>query len=176
MFGYLSRPNVIDWVLLQELAKNVDAYKLSVYLTRDNGGPARLVPWDLDLAFGQPEITSGSDELQRNHDFIADLFGVDARPYFRPPFGFHDERVDAIAADLGYTVPTLWYGSLADSAEIPAEKIVELATEWFQPQHIVIGHLNWLPVTTVFDRLRALVVERGLTTVTLNDDWTVTVT
>jgi peptidoglycan-N-acetylglucosamine deacetylase len=109
------------------------------------------------------------DELRHNHDFIADTFGVDARPFFRPPFGYHDERVDAIAADLGYTVPTLWYGSLSDSGEIPAALIVDFARQWFLPQHIVIGHLNWTPVTTVFDELRAIITERGLTTVTLND-------
>jgi peptidoglycan-N-acetylglucosamine deacetylase len=110
-----------------------------------------------------------AEELQRNHDFIASTFGVDARPFYRPPFGYHDERVDAIAAGLGYTVPTLWYGSLSDSAEIPAPLIVDLARQWFLPGHIVIGHLNWLPVTTVFDELRAIIGERGLTTVTLND-------
>jgi peptidoglycan/xylan/chitin deacetylase (PgdA/CDA1 family) len=110
-----------------------------------------------------------ADELQRNHDFIADTFGVDARPFFRPPFGFHNDRVDAIAADLGYTVPTLWYGSLSDSGEIPAQLIVDFAREWFLPQHIVIGHLNFMPVTTVFDELRAIIDERDLTTVTLND-------
>lgn len=109
------------------------------------------------------------DELQHNHDFIAEAFGVDARPFFRPPFGYHDERVDAIAADLGYTVPTLWYGTLSDSGEIPAPLIVDFAREWFTPQHIVIGHLNFMPVTTVFDELRAIIIERGLTTVTLND-------
>lgn len=109
------------------------------------------------------------EELERNHDYLADTFGVDARPFYRPPFGYHDERVDAIAADLGYTVPTLWYGSLSDSGEVPAELIVQLAHEWFLPQHLVIGHLNFLPVTTVFDELRAIIDERGLTTVTLND-------
>lgn len=110
-----------------------------------------------------------ADELQRNHDFIADAFGVDARPFFRPPYGYHDDRVDAIAADLGYYVPTLWYGSLSDSGEIPAPLIVDFAREWFLPQHIVIGHLNFMPVTTVFDELQAIITERGLTTVTLND-------
>ena len=110
-----------------------------------------------------------ADELQRNHDFIADAFGVDARPFYRPPYGFHDDRVDAIAADLGYYVPTLWYGSLSDSGEIPAELIVDFARQWFLPQHIVIGHLNFMPVTTVFDQLQAIIAERGLTTVTLND-------
>jgi peptidoglycan/xylan/chitin deacetylase (PgdA/CDA1 family) len=108
-------------------------------------------------------------ELQRAHDFIGDVFGVDARPFWRPPFGFHDERVDSIAADLGYTVPTLWYGSLSDSGEIPGPLIVDFARQWFLPQHIVIGHLNCLPVTTVFEELRTLIIERGLTTVTLND-------
>jgi peptidoglycan-N-acetylglucosamine deacetylase len=108
-------------------------------------------------------------ELQRTHDFIAGTFGVDARPFWRPPFGFHDDRVDSIAADLGYTVPTLWYGSLSDSGEIPGALIMDFARQWFLPQHIVIGHLNWMPVTTVFDELRALIIERGLTTVTLND-------
>ena len=110
-----------------------------------------------------------ADELQHNHAFIADTFGVDARPFFRPPYGYHDERVDSIAADLGYTVPTLWYGSLSDSAEIPAAMICDFARQWFLPQHIVIGHLNFAPVTTVFGDLRATIIERGLTTVTLND-------
>jgi peptidoglycan/xylan/chitin deacetylase (PgdA/CDA1 family) len=110
-----------------------------------------------------------ADELQRNHDFIADAFGVDARPFFRPPYGYHDDRVDAIAADLGYYVPTLWYGSLSDSGKIAAPLIVDFAREWFLPQHIVIGHLNFMPVTTVFDELQAIITERGLTTVTLND-------
>ena len=124
--------------------------------------------------WSHPDLTtlgdaSIADELQRTHDFIGEAFGVDARPYFRPPFGFHDERVDAVAAGLGYTVPTLWYGSLSDSAELPPETIVALANEWFLPQHIIIGHLNWKPVTTVFDQLRAIIVDRGLTTVTLND-------
>jgi len=60
-------------------------------------------------------------------------------------------------------------GSLSDSAELPPEKIVELANQWFLPQHIIIGHLNWKPLTTVFDQLRSIIVDRGLTTVTLND-------
>ncbi|WP_448002221.1 polysaccharide deacetylase family protein [Agromyces bauzanensis] len=127
--------------------------------------------------WSHPDLTSlpdaeVRDELVRTHDFIGELFGVDARPFFRPPYGYHDDRVDAIAADLGYTVPTLWYGSLADSAELPAATIVDLAREWFLPQHIVIGHLNWMPVTTVFEDLRAIIDERGLTTVTLNDVFT----
>lgn len=113
-----------------------------------------------------------TDELRRNHEFIADTFGADARPYFRPPFGVHDDRVDALAAQQGYTVPTTWYGSLSDSGLISDQEVVDFATTWFLPQHIVIGHLNFDPVTRVFPQLRALLHDRGLTTVTLNDVFT----
>ncbi|OZB83904.1 polysaccharide deacetylase family protein [Microbacterium sp. 13-71-7] len=124
--------------------------------------------------WSHPDLTSLSDqgiidELQRAHDRIGELFGVDARPFYRPPFGFHDRRVRAAAASIGYTAPTLWYGSFADSSLIPGEEIVRLGHEWLLPQHIVIGHLNHAPVTTVFPQLAQIIAERGLTTVTLND-------
>ncbi|MGD8166686.1 polysaccharide deacetylase family protein [Herbiconiux sp. P16] len=109
------------------------------------------------------------DQLQRNHDFIQNTYGVDARPYFRPPYGYHDARVDALAASMGYTCPVLWYGSLSDSGLITEQQVVDFATQWFLPQHIVIGHLNFVPVTNVFPQLQALIAERGLRTVTLDD-------
>lgn len=109
------------------------------------------------------------DQLQRNHDFIRSTFGVDARPYFRPPYGYHDGRVDALAASIGYTCPVLWYGSLSDSGLITEQQEIAFATQWFRPQHIVIGHLNFMTVTNVFPQLEALIAERGLRTVTLDD-------
>lgn len=127
--------------------------------------------------WSHPDLTSLSDrgivdELQRTHDRIGELFGVDARPFYRPPFGFHDRRVRAAAASIGYTAPALWYGSLADSGLIPAEEIVRLGHEWLLPQHVVIGHLNHPPVTTVLPQLARIIAERGLVTVTLNDVFT----
>lgn len=56
VFGFLDREDVIDWILIQELSKNIDAYKLSVHLYKDRGDLARLVPWDFDMAFGQPKV------------------------------------------------------------------------------------------------------------------------
>lgn len=124
-----------------------------------------------------PDLTSLSDagirdELQRTHDHIGELFGVDARPFYRPPFGYYDDRVMHVAAEIGYTATTMWYGSIADSSLIPEAEIVRLAHEWFLPQHIVIGHLNHAPVTHVFDELAQVIADRGLTTVTLNDVFT----
>ncbi len=53
-FDYLDLETTVDYVLLQEFAKNVDGFMLSIHLFKDGDGPAFLVPWDIDLAFGQP--------------------------------------------------------------------------------------------------------------------------
>lgn len=121
-----------------------------------------------------PNLTKLSDsrvvaELQRNHDFIRSTYDVDARPYFRPPYGFRNARVDRLAASIGYTSPVLWYGSLSDSVPITPEQLVAFATQWFLAGHIVIGHANFPAVTNVFSQLSALIHDRGLQTVTLND-------
>lgn len=52
----LDRDAAVDWVLFQEMMKNIDAYNLSLYFSRDAGGLARLIPWDFDLSLGQPTV------------------------------------------------------------------------------------------------------------------------
>lgn len=113
--------------------------------------------------------TQIADEIRRNDAFLANMYGVDARPYFRPPYGRHNPAVDAVAADLGYSVTTMWSGSLADSTVITEDFLLQMADKYFRPQNIVIGHLNHLPVTHVYGRLAELIRDRGLRTVTLDD-------
>jgi len=61
-------------------------------------------------------------QIRRNDHFLRDTFGVHAAPYLRPPYGFHDKRTDRIAADLGYDLITMWYGTLGDgTSSITAE-------------------------------------------------------
>ncbi|KQO59807.1 hypothetical protein ASF23_15780 [Curtobacterium sp. Leaf261] len=110
-----------------------------------------------------------ADELQRNHDFIASTYGVDARPFYRPPFGYHDARVDAAAARVGYSTPVLWYGSLADSGDITTDQIVGFGEQWFLPAHIVIGHANHQGTIAALPRLDQLLRDRRLATFTLRD-------
>jgi peptidoglycan/xylan/chitin deacetylase (PgdA/CDA1 family) len=110
-----------------------------------------------------------ADELTRNDRFLRNTYGVDATPYFRPPYGKHNDTVDAVAADLGYRMPTLWSGSLADSSVVTEDYIVTMADQYFIQQNIVIGHLNHLPVTHVYPALLDIVRSRNLRTVTLND-------
>jgi peptidoglycan-N-acetylglucosamine deacetylase len=110
-----------------------------------------------------------AEELSRNHQFLRKTYGVDATPYFRPPYGKHNATVDSVAADVGYTVPTLWSGSLADSTVVTEDYIVEMAHRYFTAQTIVIGHLNHLPVTHVYPRLLEIIRARNLRAVTLKD-------
>ena len=110
-----------------------------------------------------------AQQIARNDAFLKRTFGVDARPYFRPPYGRHNSTVDAVAADLGYTAITLWSGSLSDSTVITEDYIVQMAQRAFTGQAIVIGHLNHPPVTHVYEQLRDLIRARNLRTVTLND-------
>jgi hypothetical protein len=49
---------ITDWILLEEFAKNVDGYNLSLYFARAAGGLSRVIPWDMDLAFGQPTVNN----------------------------------------------------------------------------------------------------------------------
>ncbi|HEY1442436.1 MAG TPA: polysaccharide deacetylase family protein [Mycobacterium sp.] len=121
-----------------------------------------------------PDLTNLSpsqiaDELRSTDVFLRNTYGVDAAPYFRPPYGHHNAVVDAVAADLGYQVPTLWTGDLRDSALVSENQIVKMAYQSFTPQNIVIGHLNHPPITHVYGQLVDIIRARRLRTVTLND-------
>ena len=124
--------------------------------------------------YSHAALTSLTDEqivreLTRNDEEIMRLFGVSSKPYFRPPYGYYDERVLAAAASCGFTRPVLWYGSLADSSNISSAEVYAYAEKYALAQHIVIGHLNYRGVVSELDRIRALLDRRGLKTVTIHD-------
>jgi peptidoglycan-N-acetylglucosamine deacetylase len=124
--------------------------------------------------WSHPDLTTISnnqiaEELKHNHQFLMRTYGIDARPYFRPPYGKHNAVVDGVAADFGYAVDTLWSGSLEDQNVVTEDYILKMADKYFTRQTIVIGHLNHPPVTHVYGQLVELIRSRGLRTVTLND-------
>ncbi|MEU9809181.1 polysaccharide deacetylase family protein [Mycobacterium sp. NPDC050853] len=110
-----------------------------------------------------------ADQLTRNTKFLTNTYGVNPAPFFRPPYGKHNAATDSVAQSLGYGPPVLWYGSLSDSSVVTPQYIVDMARKYFNPQAIVIGHLNHPPVTTVYHQLLDVIGERQLRTVTLND-------
>ncbi len=176
---------------------NSDVVRAYIQLAKDTG--ARMTffvngiydSWTENLATLRPLVDSGqiqlgnhtwshpdlttvpqskvAQELTRNDEFLKKTYDVGAKPYYRPPYAKRNAAVDKVAADLGYTVPTLWSGSLSDSTLITEEYIVKMADQYFTPQSIVIGHLNHLPVTHVYPQLIDIIRARNLRTVTLND-------
>jgi peptidoglycan/xylan/chitin deacetylase (PgdA/CDA1 family) len=108
-------------------------------------------------------------ELERCGDFIRATFGVEAAPYFRPPYGSYDARVLAAARSAGYAQAVMWYGSVGDSGPITDANMSMLIDRWFLPQHIVIGHANVGTVLNHFDEIAATVWDRGLQPITLDD-------
>lgn len=81
LFEYLERASLIDWILIQEFAKNIDAYKLSVYFYKAPQEPARMLPWDMDLAFGQPIVARGAPESPIAHE--SDGWVAERTPFIR---------------------------------------------------------------------------------------------
>jgi peptidoglycan/xylan/chitin deacetylase (PgdA/CDA1 family) len=113
-----------------------------------------------------------ADELGHNDRFLRDTFGIDAAPYFRPPYGAYNDLVTKVAGDLGYTVVTMWDGNIGDDAVLAPTDIVANASKYFVAQKIVIGHLNHPPVTGTYHQLLDVIAERQLRTVTLDDVFT----
>lgn len=66
VFDLVDLDAAVDFVLLQELTKNIDAYQLSLHLYRNAGGKIAFVPWDFDLAMGVPSV-----ESVPTHDFAS---------------------------------------------------------------------------------------------------------
>jgi peptidoglycan/xylan/chitin deacetylase (PgdA/CDA1 family) len=126
--------------------------------------------------WSHPDVTTLPDdqvaeEIGRNREFLAGTFGVRDTPFFRPPYGAHDERTDRIAAAAGHPTIAMWNGTLEDHRPISADELMAAARKWFAAQAIIVGHANQPTVTTVYDQLLALIAERELQTVTLADVW-----
>jgi peptidoglycan/xylan/chitin deacetylase (PgdA/CDA1 family) len=148
---------------------------------RDNARVLRPLIESGQVALGNhtwshPDLTTLGDgavaeEIGRNKTFLRSTFGVRDTPFFRPPFGARTERTDRIAADLGHPPNAMWNGTLDDSRVLTGDELMAAARRWFTGQAIIVGHANQPTVTTVYDRLLALIDERRLRTVTLADVW-----
>ena len=124
--------------------------------------------------FDHPDLCNLSDsqiadQLDRNNKHLQNLFGVDTRPYFRPPFMSHNDWTDSVCVGEGYSVIAWWTGTLGDASEVTAEHVRQNAEESLRAGNIVIGHANFAGVTAVFDDIIELIADRGLITVTLAD-------
>ena len=107
-------------------------------------------------------------EIDQNERWIEDTFGITARPWFRPPFGFRNARTDGAAAEIGYTRILMWNGTLGDATVESVDELMGLARRYFQPGTIMLGHANHPTVTELFDKIQVLLAERDLEPVTID--------
>jgi peptidoglycan/xylan/chitin deacetylase (PgdA/CDA1 family) len=126
--------------------------------------------------WSHPDLTTLSDgevadEIGRNRDWLETTCGAQDTPFFRPPFGAHDERIDRISELVGHPTVVLWNGTFEDNRLLTPDELMAAAREWFAAQAIIVGHANQPTITQVYDELLELIVERDLQTVTLADVW-----
>ena len=58
--AYIDVASFIDFFILNELANNVDGYRLSTYMHKDKNEKLRMGPiWDFNLAFGNADYCDG---------------------------------------------------------------------------------------------------------------------
>lgn len=124
--------------------------------------------------FNHPDLTHLSDsqvtaQLEQNEEWIQQTYGITARPWWRPPYGFHDERTDELAASLGFTNVLMWNGSYGNSTALKPREILVLARQYLHPGVIMLGHANYPEVTSIFPQLAEIVATRGLQPVTLDE-------
>jgi peptidoglycan-N-acetylglucosamine deacetylase len=112
------------------------------------------------------EITT---ELDRNEEWVNTTFGITTRPYYRPPYGYHNKHVDGLAANLGYTKTVLWDGSYSDSEVITPAFLMSQAEKYLKPGVIMLGHANHPTILGLFDQIMTLINQRNLTPVTMDE-------
>ncbi len=79
----------IDYMIMNELSKNIDGYRLSTFLHKDKNGKLKLGPiWDFNLAFGNANYYNG--ESTSGFQFEANLGNDDWQNPFWWPILFEE--------------------------------------------------------------------------------------
>jgi hypothetical protein len=81
IFDLVDLDSAVDFVLFEELLKNVDSFYLSMHVWKDVGGKLRFTPWDVDLSFGQPLYGAGNETAGwiEYRPALIQAFAADAR-------------------------------------------------------------------------------------------------
>jgi peptidoglycan/xylan/chitin deacetylase (PgdA/CDA1 family) len=120
------------------------------------------------------DLSTSSDAIVRNqlqqcHEFLLETYDYDARPYFRPTYGYWTKHLIKLAAELGYTVPVMWYGTLGDGNNRSQKTVLELANKWVVNRRIVIDHANNPKSANELLRVVEIINRRGMRSVTLRE-------
>ncbi|MBS1654959.1 MAG: CotH kinase family protein [Bacteroidetes bacterium] len=157
---FADEKSFIDYLLVNEVSRNVDAYRLSAYLYKgrqSSGGKLTAGPvWDYDLAFRNANYCSGSDSTGWAYDFNS----VCPDDYWQIPFWWSKFKTDTtFQSDLRCRWKQLRQTSLSDShLNLLVDSIVSLTAEARQ-RHFqrwpVLGQYVWpnpTPIPTTYDQ------------------------
>ena len=121
-----------------------------------------------------PDLTKlSTQQIQKElwdcHKFIMKHYGIDARPFFRPPYGAMNRHVVKAAAEIGYTSPVMWSGTLADATRISTSGIWKNAKRYIGNEVIMLAHANNTQASHLFGKFLGRIKSKRLKLVTLND-------
>jgi len=82
------------------------------------------------------------EQLTLTEDKAVAVSGRSLKPYYRPPFGEHDDRVGRLAAAEGYPQVVMWSVDSMDWKTIPADELVSRVVDNVAPGGIVLMHVG----------------------------------
>lgn len=135
VWDYVDMASAVDWVLVQELTRNGDAYYSSMHIFKDAFGKIKFVPWDFDIGMGGG---CGGTEgwIGRPQGFWLNAMTGD--PVFQAAFvaRYNELRMTVLSqAEVDARVD-------AYAATMTPEKIAQNFERW--PQDEIIGGDDWV--------------------------------
>jgi hypothetical protein len=93
--AYIDVESFIDFMIINEVSKNVDGYRLSTYLHKDrntNGGKLKMGPvWDFNLGFGNADYCTSGEPT----GFVYEFNSVCPDDFFQVPVWWKKLLVDS---------------------------------------------------------------------------------
>ncbi|MDR0872523.1 MAG: CotH kinase family protein [Prevotellaceae bacterium] len=96
--NYIDVLSFVDFMIMDELARNTDGYRISMWFTKDAGGKLKCTPiWDFEMGFGNDNkspVKSGGDNPHPDNGstaYATDIWQFNsnkAEPYFPLPFWY----------------------------------------------------------------------------------------
>jgi peptidoglycan/xylan/chitin deacetylase (PgdA/CDA1 family) len=108
-------------------------------------------------------------DLSGDESWIERVFGVTARPFFRPPYGAYDRGTLSIAGRAGYTKVIIWSGTVADSSPHSVGYVLGAIRHWARPGAIILMHGNYPATSLALPQILTILRQRGLRPVTLKE-------
>ena len=93
---------------------------------------------------GEPALTRAErwEQLDRTEEIVNQLTGATTKPYFRPPYGDHDQSVNEDVGARGYAYSVMWNADSRGWTGIPAYQIAQLCLDYAAPGTIYVFHVG----------------------------------